>query len=321
MKNIHLEMIRVTEAAAIAAAKLIGCGDKNAIDHAATEAMRCRLNGIDFAAKCILSEGEKDKAPMLANGEWVGQQRDRFISALASEPECQHYMKQNKHYELAVDAVDGTTQVSRSGYEAVSVLAIGESNCFKSIEAHYMQKLAVGPKVCQNVEISISDPVEVTIQRVAKALDKDIRQVAVCVLDRPRHTGLIQKLRELGCVVRLILDCDVTAAIATCMPDNEIDILLGCGGVAEGSISASALKCLGGCFQCRVCNNNGELIDPAIYTINDLVRGSTIFCATGITEGRIVKRVQIVGNKVVTNSILLCSENKDIRFFKTVHSM
>lgn len=319
MNHIHLEMIRITEAGAIAASKYIGCGDKYAADHAATEAMRHRFNKIDFAAKVVVCEGVKDNAPCLAPNEWLGLRADDYKQPPASAAEAVEYSKKGRCYDLAVDPLDGTTQTARGGYEAISVLALTEENGFYCPPTFYMKKLAVGAAVKNKVVLSITDPVTRTIQLVASALDREINEITVCVLDRPRHIDLIAELRKLGCRIKLIADCDVTGAIATCLPESGVDILMGIGGAPEGVISAAALKCMKADFQCQLCDKDGNLTDGKVLSINDLVKGHAIFCATGVTKGSILKGVRFTANGPITNSVLMRSESGTIRFIEAMH--
>lgn len=319
MKNLHLDLVRITEGAAIAAAKHVGTGDKELVDKAATESMRHRLNQIDFAGKIVICEGAKDGAPMLMKEEWLGLRGHLFQEAPASAPEALEYENKGYYFDLACDPVDGTTQVSKGGYEAISVLAIAKQNSFYYPPTFYMRKLAVGPAIRNKVELSITDSISRTMKLVASALGRDISKITACVLDRPRHGDLIAELRQLGCRIKLIQDCDITAAIATCLPESGIDILMGIGGSPEGIISASALKCMGGDFQVQLCGKDGVDTRSDVLRIDDLVKSHTVFCATGVTNGSILKGVRFTANGPVTNSVLMRSESGTIRFIEAMH--
>jgi fructose-1,6-bisphosphatase II / sedoheptulose-1,7-bisphosphatase len=313
MKPLHLEMIRVTEAAAIAASAQVGRGDKIAADYAAVAAMKNRLDSIDFAGEVVIGEGEKDGAPGLFTGEKVGQgwDIDHNGEVILYEPQ--------DIYDIAVDPLDGTTQTAKGGYEAMSVMAVGEQGGLLKSDGWYMQKLAVGPEVAKRVKLNIRDEVENTIGKVSLALAKDVTRVTVCVLDRPRHESLVQRLRGMGCRIKLIQDCDVSAAIATAIFDSGIDIYLGIGGAPEGVIGAAALKCLRGDFQGIMCNKEGKVEDDKVYYMEDLAKGDVIFCATGVTDGSMLKGVRWTSAGPMTHSLLMRSESGTVRWIMAHH--
>jgi len=321
MKSIHLEMIRVTEAAAIAASKFVGRGDKYHADEAATDAMRSRLNKIDFAGRIVIGEGEKDEAPGLFNGEYVGKLRSKFQEAAASAGEMLNHESQRiPCFDIATDPIEGTTPTSKGGYEAISVMCMADEGCLADVnDTFYMYKLVVGPEIAERVDVSLLDSPSRTAKLVATALRKKVSYVTVCVLDRPRHEDLIKELREVGCRIKLIQDCDVTGAIATCLPDSGIDIMMGIGGSPEGVIAAAALKCLGGIIQGQLYNKDFTPAKGKYYTTENLVKSDCIFCATGITPGSILKGVRYIANKPVTNSVLMRSESGTIRFIESHH--
>ena len=240
MRHINLDLVRVTEAAAIAASAWIGSGDKISADRDATAAMRNRLNRMDFAGTIVIGEGVKDKAPGLFEGEKVG---------LLGEKE------EFKRYELAVDPIDGTRPTVTAGPEAVSVLAVAEHKALFYTEEFYMHKLAYGPEIASKVQLSIDDPLEKIVQQVSKALNKAPSKITVCMLDRPRHEKYVTELRALGVRIKLIQDCDVSGSIAACLPFSGIDFLYGVGGAPEDVISACAIKCLREGFQSLVVND------------------------------------------------------------------
>lgn len=302
MKLLHLELVRVTEAAAIAASTQVGRGNKEAADYQATVAMRNRLNKTAFRGKIVIGEGEKDDAPGLFTGEEVGQLSEGLV------------------YDIAVDPLDGTTQTAKGGPEAMSVLAIGNTGCLLESEGWYMKKLAVGPEIARRVKLDIKDDTEDIIRKVSLSLAKDVKRVTVCVLDRPRHKNLIDKLRNLGCRIKLIQDCDVSAAIATAIPDSGIDIYMGIGGAPEGVIGAAALKCLRGDFQGMMCDKEGkDIIDDRTYQIDDLAKGDVVFCASGVTDGSMLKGVRWTAGGPITHSLLMRSESGTVRWVVAQH--
>lgn len=309
MKHIHLDLVRVTEAAAIEASHYVGRGDKIAADKAATDAMRDRLNRIDFAGQVAIGEGEKDGAPGLFKGDKVGT--DWYIMDKPPGP------VRGPLYDIAVDPLDGTTQTSRGGNEAMSVIAVGNEGCLLDTGSWYMHKLAYGPAVAKtgiDIRMSIGE----RVCAIAFGLEKDISRVTVCVLDRPRHANLINELREAGCRIKLIQDCDITAALATAIPTSGIDAYMGIGGSPEGVIGAAALKCMGGGFQGWLCDKEGNSTGGALTT-EDLARGDVIFCATGVTDGSLLKGVRWTANGPETQTVTMRSESGTVRWISTVH--
>jgi fructose-1,6-bisphosphatase class II len=308
MKNYHLDLVRVTEAGAISAAEWVGRGNKEAADKAATDSMRDRLNMIDFLAEIAIGEGKKDESYGLYKGEVVG-------GSNPYAPDRQNGVE----YSIAVDPIEGTTPTAKGGYEAMTVIALGAQGAFFETESFYMKKLAVGPRVSKKFKLDLRQSVEHNIACVAAALDKQIRHVTVCVLDRPRHEILVGKLRDLGCRIKFISDCDVTACIATCVPDSGIDIYLSVGGAPEAVLAAAAMKCMGGHFQAMLTDNKGDTVDDVVYGTDDLARGDVMFCATGITNGQLLKGVQFTSRGPVTHSVTMRSESKTIRWMTTEH--
>lgn len=303
MKDINLDMVRVTEAAAIAASAWVGSGDKKGADKAATDAMRHRLNSIDFCGRVVIGEGIKDESAGLFAGESVGMSCDAQGSTL---------------YDIAVDPIEGTRPTANSGPEALSVLAVAGKGCLYSTHEFYMNKMAYGPSIFRRTKLSITDPPPVTIERISKALDKEVSRILVCVLDRPRHEGLIKELRHLGVRIKLIQDCDVSAAIATCMGESGIDLLVGIGGAPEGVITACAIKCLRGDFQTQVVSKDGA-IDPKVLTVDDLVKGPCAFAATGITNGSLLRGVRYSREGAITNSVFMRSISGTVRWLTSLH--
>ena len=297
-----MDIVRFTEAAAIAASAWIGSGDKLAADKAATEAMRERLNKVDFHAKIVIGEGIKDGSAGLFAGEFVGKAAPG-----------------DKTYEIAVDPIEGTRPTVTSGPEALSVIAVAEQGGLFETGEFYMNKLAYGPDIAAKAKISITDPISVTVQKISTAIGKKTGQMVVCILDRPRHEKIISELRTLGVRIKLIQDCDVSGAIAAALPTSGIDLLLGTGGAPEGVIAACALKCLRGDFQAQIADKNGKIMDSKILHLNDLVRTSCAFAATGITSGSLLQGVRYTSKCSITHSVFMRSESGTTRWIKTYH--
>jgi fructose-1,6-bisphosphatase II / sedoheptulose-1,7-bisphosphatase len=295
------DLLRATQEAAVAAGELVGGGDKEAADQAAVDAMRQRLNRIDgFRGLVVIGEGEKDNAPMLHNGELVGGNRLGYSS---SEPA----------FDIAVDPLDGTTQAARMGPEAMSVIAVGHSNSLFPAPAFYMRKLAIGrglhPAPPPSLTVSIPD----LVSQAKTWLGKDT--ITVCLLDRPRHTEYVRSFRECGCRVKLIADCDVSAAISTAIPSHNIDLYYGIGGAPEGVITAAAMKCLGGHFEGQLVDPKGASLDYPVMGIEDLAKGEVLVCATGVTNGSLLRGVRpatdlAIGGGVRCHSVLLHSAGR-----------
>lgn len=299
MRHINLDLVRCTEGGAIAASKWVGSGDKLAADEAATNALRSRLNKIDFKGKIIIGEGVKDESYGLYYGEEVGS---------GSSP-C---------YEIAVDPIEGTTPTVTSGPEAMSVLGIAEEGTMFFTEEFYMKKLAYGPKIASKVTLSLDDSLENTIKLVSLATDKEPNKVMVCILNRPRHNEAIAALRAMGVRIKLIQDCDVSGAIATCVEDSGIDLLYGIGGAPEAVITACAMKCLGGSLLSQICKKDGSEKGP-VLSINDLVGGECAFAGTGITDGSLLNGVKWTKHGPQTHSVFMRSESGTVRFVETRH--
>lgn len=302
-RNLGMELVRVTEAAAMAAARWMGRGDKEGADQAAVDAMRVVLSTVSMDGLVVIGEGEKDEAPMLYNGERVGD---------GSPPQT----------DVAVDPIDGTTLTSLGRGGALSVLAVSErGTMFDPGPVFYMEKLAVGPEAAGSVDITC--PVEENLGAVAKALGKSVRDVTAVILDRPRHSELIEKVRSAGARILLISDGDVAGAISTAWPESGVDILLGIGGTPEGVLAAAALKCMGGEIQGRLWPRNDEErsaaieagYDPdAVLCTHDLVRGDNcFFAATGISDGELLRGVRYSATGVTTQSLVMRSKSGTVR--------
>jgi fructose-1,6-bisphosphatase II / sedoheptulose-1,7-bisphosphatase len=307
-----LEMVRVTEAAAIAASKLIGRGDEKAADAAAVDAMRSALNELEFDGTIVIGEGERDEAPMLYIGEKVG-------SAQGTGPKI----------DIALDPLEGTTITAKAGPNALAVLAIAEQGCLLNAPDVYMDKLAVGPGYPQGVIDLNKTPTE-NIQAVARAKGVEPNEIIACVLDRPRHEKLIAELRAIGCGIMLIPDGDVAGVIATTNPDTTIDIYMGSGGAPEGVLAAAALRCVGGQFQGRLLfRNDDERARAAkwgvtdldrIYQLEELAKGDVIFAATGVTDGSLLDGVKRrKGGCMTTESVVMRASSGTVRWVKGEH--
>ena len=304
-RNLALEFVRITEAAALASARFMGRGDEKAADQAAVDAMRRAFDSVNISGTVVIGEGERDEAPMLYIGEKVGSKN-------ADAPKV----------DIALDPLEGTTICAHGGVGAISVIAIAESGNFLHAPDTYMDKIACGPAALGAVDIDRT-PVE-NVMAVAKALNKKIEDVTVVILDRPRHADLIQAVRRVGARIRLISDGDVSAGIATSWQDSGIDLLLGTGGAPEGVITAAALKCLGGDFQGRLKFRNPQERERALkmgvknpdqrFTRDELAQGSVVFCATGVTDGPLLQGVRTLpGNKGQTHSIVMRSATGTVR--------
>lgn len=308
-RNIALEMVRATEAAAMAASRYMGRGDKNAVDGAAVNAMRLVLNTVSMDGIIVIGEGEKDHAPMLFNGEHLGS---------AVEPQV----------DIAVDPIDGTTLTAYGRPNAVSVVAFAErGTMYDPKHIFYMNKIATGPEAAHAIDINA--PVRDNISNVARALGKRPEDVTVIILDRPRHEQMIKEIRESHARIRLINDGDVAGALTTCKANSGIDLLLGIGGSPEAIISACALKCVGGNMQCKLwprndedaakCREHGMDVDK-VLTINDLVSSDNVyFAATGVTDGDWLHGVKYLGDTIHTSSLVMRSKSGTIRYVEAEH--
>ena len=312
-----LEMVRVTEAAAIAASKLIGRGDEKAADHAAVEAMRAALNELPMDGTVVIGEGERDEAPMLFIGERVGLFRPDSVSQ-GSGPQI----------DIALDPLEGTTITAKAGPNALAVLAIAERGCLLNAPDVYMDKLAVGPGYPDGA-IDLARSASDNVRSVAAAKGVDPSEIIVCVLDRPRHTELIAELRGLGCGVRLIPDGDVAGVIDTTDPETGVDVYMGSGGAPEGVLAAAALRCVGGQIQGRLLFRNDDEVGRAhrwgiedldrIYALEDMAKGDCIFAATGVTDGSLLRGVHHRKNCVTTESIVMRASSGTVRRVSAEH--
>ncbi len=310
-RNLALELVRVTEAAAMSAGRWVGRGDKIGGDGAAVDAMRMLIGTVSMNGVVVIGEGEKDKAPMLYNGERVGD---------GDGPDC----------DVAVDPIDGTTLMAKGMPNAIAVLAVTERGAmFDPSAVFYMEKIAVGPEAADVVDLTA--PVGENIRRVAKAKNSDPSDVTVCILDRPRHEQLVQDVRAAGARIRFISDGDVAGAISAARPDTGVDMLVGIGGTPEGIIAACALKCMGGVIQARLWpkdeDERRKALDAGhdltrVLSTDDLVRGdNAFFCATGITDGDLLRGVRYRAGGCTTHSIVMRSRSGTVRMIEGFHRL
>jgi fructose-1,6-bisphosphatase II len=307
-RNLALEFVRVTEAAAIAAAKWVGRGEAKAADAAAVDEMRDRFNQIDFAGTVVIGEGSKDESAELYNGEKVGTGK-------------------GPHMDLAIDPLECTDSVAYGRYNAITVIAAGAKGSLLNAPDTYMEKLAVGPKAAKVIKLDAGT--SINIKNTAKALGKKVGDVTVCILDRPRHLDLISQVRKAGARVRLITDGDVAGGIAPCLPESGIDMLMGIGASAEAVLAGAAIKILGGQLLCRFKpkdEHHHELVKKAglttskIYSVNDLAKGSQLtFTATGVIDGPLLQGVRFSGPVIITHSIVIRGLSGTVRYITTHH--
>ncbi|MBW2280956.1 MAG: class II fructose-bisphosphatase [Deltaproteobacteria bacterium] len=308
-RNMALELVRATEAAALASARLMGRGDETEADQVAVDAMRSALNRIEMKATVVIGEGERDEAPMLYIGESVGTGSGPVI-------------------EIALDPLEGTTICATGGPNALSVIAAAEEGGFLHAPDTYMDKLAVGPAARGAIDIDRS-PTD-NLKSVADALRVPVSELTVVILDRPRHEQLIEEVRANGARIKLIKDGDVSAAIATCSRDNQVDLLMGVGGAPEGVIAAAALRCVGGELQGRLVPRNEQEAQrardmgvedvTAKLEMNDLASGDVMFAATGVTSGDFLLGVRYRAEGALTQSVVMRSATGTLRYIDAEHN-
>lgn len=308
-RNLALEAVRVTEAAALAASRLMGRGDEKAADQAAVDAMRRALNGLNIDGTVVIGEGERDEAPMLYIGEEVG----------AGGPKV----------DIALDPLEGTTITAKGTENALAVIAMAESGNFLHSPDVYMDKIAVGAGLPTDV-VNIEASPEENLKELSKAKKVDVEDLVACILDRPRHAELIAKVREAGARIKLISDGDVSGVIATSGPTTGVDIYMGSGGSPEGVLAAAALRCIGGQMQGRLLFRNDDERGRAakagitdldrIYKLEELASGDVMFAATGVTDGSMVRGVRRFGNGAVTHSIVMRSKSGTVRTIEAEHN-
>lgn len=309
-RNLALEVVRVTEAAALAASELMGRGDEKAADQAAVDAMRKAFDHIDIEGTVVIGEGERDEAPMLYIGEKVG----------AGGPKI----------DIALDPLEGTTITAKGGPNALAVVAMAEHHGFLNAPDVYMEKIAVGGGLPQGI-IDLDAPLSEILQELAKAKNIPLHLVTACVLDRPRHEKIIREIREAGCRICLIGDGDVSGVIATAQPDSGIDLYVGTGGAPEGVLAAAALRCIGGQMQGRLVFRNEDEKNRARkigisdkdfnkkYNLMDLANGKVMFAATGVTNGSMLKGIRHFAGGATSHSIVMRSETRTVRMIETIH--
>jgi fructose-1,6-bisphosphatase II / sedoheptulose-1,7-bisphosphatase len=307
-RNLALEVVRVTEAAALAASRLMGRGDEKAADQAAVDAMRTALNGLAIEGVVVIGEGERDEAPMLYIGEKVGGGGPRV--------------------DIALDPLEGTTITAKGGPNALAVIAMAEEGGFLNAPDVYMDKIAVGGGLPDGVVDIDAQPAE-NLKTLAKAKKSDVADLVVCILDRPRHADLIAKVRAAGARIMLISDGDVSGVIATSRPDSGVDIYMGQGGAPEGVLAAAALRCIGGQMQGRLVFRNDDERSRAAkwgitdlnrkYAMLDMAKGDVMFAATGVTDGSMLRGVRRSTDGATTHSIVMRSKTGTVRVIEATH--
>ena len=309
-RNLALEVVRVTEAAALSASKWMGRGDEKAADQAAVDSMRIALNGMDIEGTVVIGEGERDEAPMLYIGEKVGNGKGPKI-------------------DIALDPLEGTTICATGGSNALAVIAMAVDGGFLNAPDVYMDKIAIGPGLEKDI-VNIDNTPQSNLQNLAKAKKVDISDLVVCILDRPRHEELISKTREAGARIMLISDGDVAGVIATASKDTGVDMYVGSGGAPEGVLAASALRCIGGQMWGRLTFRNNDERNRAdrlgildynkIYSLNELAHGEVMFAATGVTDGSMLRGVRRWSAGASTQSIIMRSKTGTVRTISAEHN-
>ena len=308
-RNLALEAVRVTEAAALSASRLMGRGDEKAADQAAVDAMRQALNGLAIDGTVVIGEGERDEAPMLYIGEKVGT-------------------GQGPRIDIALDPLEGTTITAKGGSNALAVIAMAEAGGFLNAPDVYMDKIAIGGEFGDVVDLD--ETPKKNLQALAKAKKAELSDLVVCILDRPRHSELIAKVREAGSRIMLISDGDVSGVIATASAQSGVDIYLGSGGAPEGVLAAAALQCIGGFMQGRLIFRNDDERERARrfgikdferkYALHDLAHGEVMFAATGVTTGTMLQGVRRFAGGAVTQSMVMRSKSGTVRMIEARHN-
>ena len=310
-RNLALEAVRVTEAAAIAASRWMGRGDEKSADQAAVDAMRQALNGLEIDGTVVIGEGERDEAPMLYIGERVGDGKGPKL-------------------DIALDPLEGTTITAKGGNNAMAVIAMAEQGGFLNAPDVYMDKIGIGGGLPDAVVDIDRSPAE-NLAALAEAKGKKINDMVACILDRPRHADLIKAVREAGARIQLISDGDVSGVIATAQPNSGIDIYLGSGGAPEGVLAAAALRCIGGFFQGRLVFRNDDEKQRAKrcgitdlnrkYGLLDLAKGHVMFAATGVTDGTMLRGVRYFSGGIETHSMVMRSKTGTVRRISATHNV
>jgi fructose-1,6-bisphosphatase II / sedoheptulose-1,7-bisphosphatase len=308
-RNLALEAVRVTEAAALSASRLMGRGDEKAADQAAVDAMRKALNSLAIDGTVVIGEGERDEAPMLYIGEKVGNGHGPKI-------------------DIALDPLEGTTITAKGGANALAVIAMAEAGGFLNAPDVYMDKIGIGAGLGEVVDLD--EPPASNLKNLAKAKGADVSDLVVCILDRPRHSELIAKVREAGARIMLISDGDVSGVIATSRPESGVDIYMGSGGAPEGVLAAAALRCIGGFMQGRLIFRNDDERSRAKrfgitdfnrkYNLLELAKGDVMFAATGVTSGTMLQGVRRFAGGAITHSMVMRSKTGTVRFIEAQHN-
>lgn len=308
-RNLALETVRVTEAAALSASRLMGRGDEKAADQAAVDAMRQALNSLNIQGTVVIGEGERDEAPMLYIGEKVGSGEGPKI-------------------DIALDPLEGTTITAKGGPNALAVIAMAEAGNFLNAPDVYMDKIAVGPGLPPGIVDIDNGPAD-NLKALASEKQCDVSDLVVCILDRPRHEELMARVREAGARIMLISDGDVSGVIATAEPESGVDIYIGSGGAPEGVLAAAALRCIGGQMQSRLLFRNEdekararkwgiEDLDRK-YSMLDMAKGNVMFAATGVTSGAMLRGVRRFAGGAVTHSLVMRSKSRTVRYIEAHH--
>jgi fructose-1,6-bisphosphatase II / sedoheptulose-1,7-bisphosphatase len=310
-RNLALEVVRVTEAAALSASRLMGRGDEKAADQAAVDAMRRALNSLAIEGVVVIGEGERDEAPMLYIGEKVG-------------------MGGGPRVDIALDPLEGTTLTAKGGPNALAVIAMAEAGGFLNAPDVYMDKLAVGGGLPEHLVDIDASPAE-NLKALAKATRREVSDLVVCILDRPRHVEQVRRVREAGARIMLISDGDVSGVIATALPESGVDMYMGSGGAPEGVLAAAALRCIGGQFQGRLLFRNDDERGRARrlgitdldrkYDLLELARGDVMFAATGVTDGSLLRGVRRFAGGASTHSIIMRSKTGTVRKIEATHNL
>ena len=310
-RNLALEVVRVTEAAALSASRLMGRGDEKAADQAAVDAMRRALNSLAIDGVVVIGEGERDEAPMLYIGEKVG-------------------MGGGPRVDIALDPLEGTTLTAKGGPNALAVIAMAEAGGFLNAPDVYMDKLAVGGGLPEHLVDIDASPAE-NLKALAKATKREVSDLVVCILDRPRHVEQVRKVREAGARIMLISDGDVSGVIATALPESGVDMYMGSGGAPEGVLAAAALRCIGGQFQGRLLFRNDDERGRARrlgitdldrkYDLLELAKGDVMFAATGVTDGSLLRGVRRFAGGASTHSIIMRSKTGTVRKIEATHNL
>lgn len=308
-RNLALEAVRVSEAAALSASRLMGRGDEKAADQAAVDAMRQALNSLNIDGTVVIGEGERDEAPMLYIGEKVGSGEGPKV-------------------DIALDPLEGTTITAKGGANALAVIAMAESGNFLNAPDVYMDKIAVGPDVPKGV-VDLDNSPEDNLKNLAEAKKCDVEDLVICILDRPRHGDLISKVRAAGARIMLITDGDVSGVIATSQPESGVSMYIGSGGAPEGVLAAAALRCIGGQMQGRLLFRNDDEVARARkwgiddldrkYGLLDLAEGNVMFAATGVTSGAMLQGVRRFHSGAITHSMVMRSKSGTVRYVEAHH--